>query len=206
MSKRSSMDRASSCAFTFSDGRQCRSLRSPSSTMYCLHHERRPRRLRESDSTALNLAETLSAPFVSDTSLNSSLVRLFAAIADGRVTPKTAAQLISLSKILLKTVPRAKTEFLLAFNNTKAVHRLIRQMYTDPQQPGPISEDDNQLRRPSLASGRSARIRRNGFNLLVIRTCKNSRYNSLGIRTCTTASKQAIYNPCRIHTYRHEFY
>ena len=143
MSKRSSEDRASSCAFTFSDGRQCCSPRSPSSTMYCLPHERRQRRLREADSTALHLAEPLSAPFISDTSLNSSLVRLFAAIADGRVPPKTAAQLISLSKILLRTVPRAKTEFLLAFNNTKAVHRLIRQIYTGAPSPGSISEDDN---------------------------------------------------------------
>src|ERR1700687_4394870 len=143
MSKQNSKDRASLCDFAYSDGRHCRMPRSFRDSKYCLHHERTLRRLREADCTASHVAEPLSRNFISGTSLNQSLARLFSAIADGRVRPKTAAQLISLSKILLRSIPLAKTEFLLAFNNTKAVHRMIRQMYTDTEQPVTISEADN---------------------------------------------------------------
>jgi len=40
MSKRNSEDRASSCSFTFSDGRQCRMLRHSRDSQFCPHHDR----------------------------------------------------------------------------------------------------------------------------------------------------------------------
>jgi len=148
MTKQLSEDRVSSCAFTYSDGRHCRMPRSFRDDKYCLHHERTMRRLREADSTAANVADPLSRNFVSGTSLNQSLVRLFSAIADGRIPPKTAAQLISLSKLLLKSIPLAKTEFLLAFDNSKAVHRMIRQMYGSTEPPATLSEADDRSSEP----------------------------------------------------------
>jgi hypothetical protein len=148
MTKRLSEDRASSCAFTSSDGRQCRMPRSSRDDKYCLHHERTMRRLLEADFTAANIADPLSRNFISGTSLNQSLARLFSAIADGRIPPKTAAQLISLSKLLLKSIPMAKTEFSLAFNNSKAVHRMIRQMYGNTEQPATLTEADDRSSEP----------------------------------------------------------
>ncbi len=148
MSKPNSKDRASLCDFTYSDGRRCRMPRSFRDAKYCLHHERKFRRLREADCTASHVAEPLSGNFISATSLNQSLARLFSAIADGRVHRKTAAELISVSKILLKTIPLAKTEFVLASNNPKAAHRMIRQMYDGTDQPATVSEGDDLSSQP----------------------------------------------------------
>ncbi len=142
MSKPSADDRSSSCTFIFSDGRRCRSLRSPISSLYCLFHERKQQRLREAECTAVNISEPLSSSFISNTSLNTALIRLFTSIADGRIPSKTAAQLISLSKLLIKTISLSKSEFLLAFNNNRPIQRLIRQMYLQDKSSG-VSHDDN---------------------------------------------------------------
>jgi hypothetical protein len=128
MSNKTSGTRASSCAYTFSDGRQCRSLPHHNSK-YCLHHDRKLRRLREEESTAAFVAEPLESTFISESSLNSALSRLFSAIIDQRVSHKTAIQLINLSRILYKTIPRANHEFITAFNNREGYERLIRQIY-----------------------------------------------------------------------------
>jgi hypothetical protein len=128
MSNKTSGTRASSCAYTFSDGRQCRSLPHHNSK-YCLHHDRKLRRLREEESTAAFVAEPLESTFISESSLNSALSRLFSAIIDQRVSHKTAIQLINLSRILYKTIPRANQEFLMAFKNNQAYERLIREVY-----------------------------------------------------------------------------
>jgi len=134
---------AATCTFTYRDGRRCRSLRGLRAE-YCFYHQRMQRRLIEADCTAAKVAEPLDSTFVSSSSLNVALTRLFAAIADGLVTPKTADQLINLAKLLYKTIPSANQEFLTAFNDPKAWRRLIRNMY-DPQRypnPGPIGAYD----------------------------------------------------------------
>jgi len=144
MSANNSEDRASLCAFAYSDGRHCRMLRSSSKSKYCLHHERKLRHLRQADATASDVAAPLSHDFVSGTSLNYSLTRLFSAIADGRVPPKTAIPLINLSKILLKTIPMANREYLMAFRGFHCWDRLVRRMYgyKEPYPPPPDSPDD----------------------------------------------------------------
>lgn len=143
MSSNNSKDRASLCAFAYSDGRHCRMLRSSGKSTYCLHHARKLRHLREADATAGEVAAPLSHDFVSGTSLNYSLTRLFSAIADGRVPPNTAIPLINLSKILLKTIPMANREYLLAFRGFDNWDRLVRHMYgyTEPSPPPSDSTD-----------------------------------------------------------------
>lgn len=91
---------AANCSFTYRDGRKCRSLHGLLSD-YCLYHQRMHRRLFEADITAAKVAEPLDSAFVSSSSLNVALTRLFAAIADGRMTPKTGDQLINLAKLLI---------------------------------------------------------------------------------------------------------
>jgi hypothetical protein len=145
MSANNSKDRASLCAFAYSDGRHRRMLRSSSKSKYCLDHERKLRHLRQADATASEVAAPLSHDFVSGTSLNYSLTRLFSAIADGRVPPKTAIPLINLSKILLKIIPMANREYLLAFRGFDAWDRLVRRMYgyEEPSTPAPDSSADS---------------------------------------------------------------
>lgn len=96
---------------------------------FCHHHERKMRHLREADCTAANIAEPLSGNLVSATVLNQSLSRLFCALADGGVSPKVAAQLISLSKVLAKNIGKADEEFMLAFGTQKYKNRMVRHAY-----------------------------------------------------------------------------
>jgi hypothetical protein len=128
MATQTSEDRAPSCAFTYSDGRQCRMLRRHNSK-FCLYHERKMRHLREADCTAASVAEPLSGNLVSSTALNQSLSRLFCAVADGAIPPKVAAQLISLSKVLAKNIGKADEEFMLAFGTRKYKNRMVRRAY-----------------------------------------------------------------------------
>jgi hypothetical protein len=60
MSAKSSKDRASLCAFSFSDGRRCRALRHKPNSRYCLAHARKVRHLEEADEVA---QEIHSNPF-----------------------------------------------------------------------------------------------------------------------------------------------
>jgi hypothetical protein len=129
---------AANCSFTYRDGRKCRALHSRGST-YCFYHDRLHRRDFEADVTAAKVSEPLELPFVSCSSLNAALTRLFAAVADGRIAPKTADQLIKLAGLLHKNIPMANQEFLTAFSDPKAWRRLIRYMYDPNRYPYPGS-------------------------------------------------------------------
>ena len=138
MSKPNIPGTAPSCAFRFADGRRCRMLRSDRGT-FCLHHERSVRSLRQRDQVAANVAELMEARIVSPSALNSSLARLFVNIADGAIPLKTAAQLISLSRVMTRTIPMATREFQFAFG-TKNWDHYIREMYGSddpPKKPAP---------------------------------------------------------------------
>src|SRR6266576_2681184 len=85
MSINSSNDRASLCAFTFADSRQCRM----------------PRRVRH--------------PYLSACDLTSALGRLFSAVAQGQLKPKTASTLAYLGQTLAQTLHLAQGEYIHAY-------------------------------------------------------------------------------------------
>jgi hypothetical protein len=111
MSTKSSKDRASLCAFSFSDGRQCRALRHKPNSRYCLPHARKTRHIEEADEVAQEILEPISGNFVSSASLTQSLVHLFAAVAEGRIPPKRASALAKVSGILMKSIDASSHEF-----------------------------------------------------------------------------------------------
>ncbi|MGB2632660.1 MAG: hypothetical protein WAM58_01875 [Candidatus Acidiferrum sp.] len=128
MKKQSSEVRTSTCAFVYSDGRQCRSLPRYKS-LYCLHHERKLHHLREADWTTSHISEHVTHNFVSASALNRSLGRLFAAIADGSIPPKAATQLVNLSKVMLQASNAATRELLMAYPEGQHLEHLIRQAH-----------------------------------------------------------------------------
>ena len=107
----SSNDNSSSCAFTYSDGRQCRMLRSSRKSQFCFHHERKLRHLKEADDAAIDLFDPISGGFVTATALSQSVSRLFAAVAEGRLDPKQANALARVAEILLKAISSSTAEF-----------------------------------------------------------------------------------------------
>ena len=136
MKENSSEVRTSTCAFVYTDGRQCRSIPRYRS-LYCLHHERKLNHLREADWTTRHISEHVTHNFVSASALNRSLGRLFAAIADGSIPPRAAAQLVNLSKIMLQASDAATRELILAYPEGQHLEHLIRQAhdYSEPATP-----------------------------------------------------------------------
>jgi hypothetical protein len=137
MSSNDSEDRASLCAFTFADGRHCRLPRPSPNSQYC------------HDDTARNIALPLIGEVIAPSSLNFAVARLFAAVAEGRISSKTANTLTNLAKVLLKTIPNAQRELLLTTRNPACWDDVVRQIYglPDPDAtppaltPNPSSDD-----------------------------------------------------------------
>ena len=104
-------DRASLCAFSYSDGRNCRMLRANAKSQFCVHHERKLRHLREVDYTAAEIAEPLAHDFVPATALTHSLTRVFRAVAEGRIDAQSAVALARVASTLLKSIEKSSAEF-----------------------------------------------------------------------------------------------
>src|SRR5690348_10482917 len=100
MSARTSESR---CAFTFSDGRRCRMARAPSHPYLCAHHARKEAQTLAGDHAASQIAHYLSGQFISACDVSSALARLFTAVAQGHINPKTAATLAYLGQTLAQT-------------------------------------------------------------------------------------------------------
>jgi hypothetical protein len=154
MSAKSSKDRASLCAFSFSDGRQCRIPRHKRNSRYCFAHARKARHLEEADEIAQQILEPLSGSFVSSASMTQSLVHLYAAVTEGRIPPKQAAALAKVSSVLMKSIDASNHEFQTVFIPTYWA-QLVRSSYGDlpsytrnlPQpDPEPDSDDANNTR------------------------------------------------------------
>src|SRR5882762_7767566 len=86
-------DRSCLCAFTFADGRQCRT----------------PRR------AGRDISSFLSGSYLSACDLSSALARLFSAVAEGHVKPKTASTLAYLGQTLIQSIQIAENEYINAF-------------------------------------------------------------------------------------------
>jgi hypothetical protein len=84
-------DRASLCSFTFSDGRRCRSPRRDSHPHLCTFHARKEAQALGGEEAGKDIAFFLSGEYVSAGDLTFALGRLFSAVAQGQVKPKTAS-------------------------------------------------------------------------------------------------------------------
>jgi hypothetical protein len=113
-----SLDRASLCAFTFRDGRQCRMLRPSADSEYCFDHQRKLRHLHESDQVAAEICAPIAGDFVPSTAVAQSLARVFRAVAEGRIEPQTASALARVGSALLKSLDGATQEFKHCYNDT----------------------------------------------------------------------------------------
>jgi hypothetical protein len=90
MSTNRSNDR---CSFTFADGRHCRTPRQTDHPYLCSFHARKEAQALAGQEAGKDIAYHLSGSYVSACDLSSALGRLFAAVAQGQVKPKTASTL-----------------------------------------------------------------------------------------------------------------
>jgi hypothetical protein len=115
MSTNRSNDRASLCSFTFADGRQCRTPRAAHPYL-CTFHARKDAQALAGEAAGRDIAYHLSGEFLSACDLSSALGRLFSAVAQGQVKPKTASTLAYLGQTLVQILPLAQDEYINAYD------------------------------------------------------------------------------------------
>src|SRR5258706_1370356 len=103
MSTNRSNDRASLCSFTFADGRHCRTPRAAHPYL-CAFHARKDAQALAGEKAGKDIAYHLSGSYVSACDLSSALGRLFSAVAQGQMKPKTASTLPYLGQTLVQTL------------------------------------------------------------------------------------------------------
>src|SRR5260370_14700994 len=135
-------DRTSLCRFTFADGRQCRTPRSPHHPHFCSDHARKDSRPCAADKLARELSYFFSGQYLSACDLGAALGRLLPAVVRGDIKPRSARTLAYLSQTLAQTIPLSKYEYINAFGTDswrKAVRNSVRQNF-DYRQASPPPE------------------------------------------------------------------
>ena len=115
MSNNRSKDRSSSCSFTFIDGRRCRMPRRAGHPFLCAFHARKEAQALAGQQAAEEIAYHLSGSYVSACDLSSALGRLFSAVAQGQIKPKTASTLAYLAQTIVQNLHLAEHEYINAF-------------------------------------------------------------------------------------------
>jgi hypothetical protein len=147
MSTNRSKDRSSLCSFTFADGRQCRTPRAAHPYL-CVFHARKDAQALAAEAAGQDIAYHLSGDYVSACDLNSALGRLFSAVAQGHVKPKTASTLAYLGQTLVQNLHLAQAEYINAFGTNywretiRSSHEQSADHSTDHTSPDPHTEPD----------------------------------------------------------------
>ncbi len=125
MSSLHPQDRKSLCRFTFADGRQCRTPRSPHHPHFCSDHARKDSQACAVDKLARELSYFFSGQYLSACDLSSALGRLLPAVVRGDIKLRSARTLAYLSQTLAQTIHLAEHEYTNAFA-TDSWRRAVR--------------------------------------------------------------------------------
>ena len=146
-----SKDRASLCTFTFADGRRCRTPRHSGHPHLCYFHARKEAQARAAEQLGRDFAYFFSGKYLSACDLSAALGRLFVAVAQGHVKPKTAATLAYLAQTLLQTIRVAEQEYINAFETDAwrdAVHSSVTSNFEyQAQSEGQLTDQVPRLRK-----------------------------------------------------------
>jgi len=157
MSTKRSNDRASLCSFTFADGRQCRTPRAAHPYL-CAFHARKDAQALAGEAAGKDIAYHLSGSFVSACDLSTALGRLFSAVAQGQVKPKTASTLAYLGQTLVQILPLAQDEYINAYDTDtwRDTIRTSHEQSADHISPEPPSPDPEPAAAPTPAAASDA--------------------------------------------------
>jgi hypothetical protein len=143
-------DRSYLCAFTFADGRRCSAPRLAGHPHLCCFHARREARSLAAQQVGRDVSSFLSGSYLSACDLSSALGRLFSAVAQGEVKPKTASALAYLGQTLIQSIQLAEHEYINAFG-TDYWRRTIRSSFAPPSAPAETAPQPTP-RQPALES------------------------------------------------------
>src|SRR5216684_8565336 len=95
-------DRSRLCAFTFADGRQCRTPRRSGHQHLCYYHAQKEAEALIAKQAGEDISSFFSKHYVSACDLSAALARLFRAVARGEIKPKAAMAMAYLGQTLVQ--------------------------------------------------------------------------------------------------------
>ncbi len=110
MTTKRSADSTKLCLFSYSDGRRCRMLRSALHPSLCHYHARIEQQYLEARQLGEELSATLTGHFHTAADINHVLGKVFAALAQRRISRRIAATLIWACQVMLQSLPELKAE------------------------------------------------------------------------------------------------
>src|SRR5256885_4415160 len=119
-------DSTNRCAFAFADGRRCRMPRCPGHPSFCPTHAKKFDRLTEEEKLRAEFV-SLSGNLNTVTDINHILAKVFNALAQGRISHRTANTLGYLGQLLLQSMPDVRREVNGAVGHSGAYDALLRQ-------------------------------------------------------------------------------
>jgi len=140
----SKKDRSRLCAFTFADGRQCRTPRCSGHLHLCYFHAQKEAESLAAQQVGQDISRFLPVKLLTACDLGVAMSRLFCAVAQGQVKPKVAGTLAYLAQTMLQSIPIAQDEYIQSFD-TNAWRREIRSSFNVPApQPAPAPHPRSQ--------------------------------------------------------------
>jgi hypothetical protein len=104
-------DRSRLCAFTFVDGRQCRTPRRSGHPHLCYFHAQKEAESLAAKQAGEDISRFLPTKLLTACDLGVAMSRLFRAVASGEVKPKVAGTLAYLAQTMLQSIPIAQHEY-----------------------------------------------------------------------------------------------
>jgi hypothetical protein len=104
------------CAFTFADGRQCRTPRCSGHLHLCYFHAQKEAESLAAQQVGKDISRFLPAKLLTACDLGAALSRTFCAVAQGQIKPKVASTLGYLAQTMLQSIPIAQHEYIESFN------------------------------------------------------------------------------------------
>src|SRR5713226_2529504 len=148
MSSLRPQDPKSLCRFTFADGRQCRTPRSPDHPHFCSDHARTDSQACAADKLARELSYFFSGQYLCACDLGAALGRLLPAVVRGDIEPRSTRILAYPSQTLAQTIHLAEHEYINALGTDswrKAVRNSVRHN-CDHCRPAPPRHPNHRIR------------------------------------------------------------
>jgi hypothetical protein len=104
------------CAFTFADGRQCRTPRCSGHLHLCYFHAQKEAQSLAAQQVGEDISRFLPTKLLTACDLGAAMSRLFCAVAQGQIKPKVASTLAYLAQTMLQSIPIAQHEYIESFD------------------------------------------------------------------------------------------
>jgi len=134
-------DRSRLCAFTFADGRQCRTLRRSGHQHLCYYHAKKEAEALIAKQAAEDLASLFCGRYLCPSDFAAALGRVLSAVAHGYIKPKTAVSLALLGHTLNQSIKIAHDEYANAPGGNARRERVVSclMLPAPPQPPSQVA-------------------------------------------------------------------